>query len=48
MVADQLAIEKDEQEKAGLADQLEKIESSIKTINESINIVSILEHVEGK
>ena len=48
MVADQLAIEKDEQEKAGLADQLKKIESSIKTIDKSINIVSILEHVEGK
>ena len=48
MVADQLAIEKDEQEKAGLAEQLKKIESSIKTIDKSINIVSILEHVEGK
>ena len=48
MVADQLAIEKDEQEKAGLAEQMKKIESSIRTIDESINIVSILEHVEGK
>jgi len=46
LVADQLASEKNEQEKALLAEQLKKIESSIKTIDESINIVSILERVQ--
>jgi len=48
LVKDQLAIEKDEKEKTGLAEQLKKIETSIKTIDESINIVAILEHAEGK
>jgi len=48
MVKDQLAVEKDEQEKTSLAEQLKKIEASIKTVDESISIMSILEHVEGK
>ena len=48
LVKDQLAMEKDEKEKASLAEQLKKIETSIKTIDESINIVAILEHAEGK
>jgi hypothetical protein len=47
LLEDQLAVEKHEQEKAGLAEQLKNIESSIKTIDNSINIVAILEHVEG-
>jgi hypothetical protein len=48
LLKDQLAIEKHEQEKAGLAEQLKNIESSIKTIDNSINIVAILEHVGGQ
>jgi hypothetical protein len=44
---DQFAVEKHEQEKAGLAEQLKNIESSIKTIDNSINIVGILEQVEA-
>jgi hypothetical protein len=44
LVKDQLANEKDEKEKAELAEQLKKIETSIKTIDESINVVAILEH----
>ncbi|HWR68851.1 MAG TPA: hypothetical protein VN416_07500 [Desulfomonilia bacterium] len=48
MVARQISVERDEQEKAGLAEQLKKIEESIKTIDRSIHIVDILEKVEGK
>ena len=48
MVAEQISAEKDEQEKAALAEQLKKIEDSIKTIEKSINIVDILEKSEGK
>ena len=47
LLMDQLAVEKHEQEKAGLAEQLKNIESSIKTIDNSINIVGILEQVEA-
>lgn len=48
MVAEQLAAEKDDREKAALAEQLKKIEDSIRTIEKSINIVDILEKTEGK
>lgn len=48
MVSEQLSVEKDEQERASLAEQLKKIEDSIKTIEKSINIVEILDRVEGK
>jgi hypothetical protein len=48
MVARQISVERDEQEKAGLAEQLKKIEESIKTIDKGIHIVDILEKVEGK
>jgi hypothetical protein len=47
LLMDQFAVEKHEQEKAGLAEQLKNIESSIKTIDNSINIVGILEQVEA-
>ncbi len=47
LVKDQVASEKNDQEKTALSEQLKKIDSSIKTIEGSINIVSILERVEG-
>ena len=47
-MAEQLAAEKDDREKAALAEQLKKIEDSIRTIEKSINIVDILEKTEGK
>lgn len=48
IVVGQLAGERDEQEKARLAEQLQKIEASIKTIEESVHIVEILEKVGAK
>lgn len=48
MVTEQISAEKDDQEKKGLTEQLKKIEDSIKTIENNINIVDILEKAEGK
>ena len=47
-VAEQLASEKDEQERAALSDQLKKIESSLTSIDASIDVVGIIERTEGK
>ena len=43
-----LSSEQDEEEKGRLADELKKIESTIKTIEDSIKIVNILEEVGAK
>lgn len=43
-----LSSEQDEEEKGRLADELKKIEGSIKTIEEGIKIVNILEEVGAK
>lgn len=48
VVEDQIAREKDEEEKARLNAELDKITGSIKTINESIKIVNILEEMGSK
>ncbi len=46
MVDDQLAGEKDEKEAQSLKDQLKKIDTSIKTINENIKVLDILEKLD--
>ncbi len=48
LVDEQLSRETDEKEKARLQEELLKIDSSIKTINEGIKIVNILEALGGK
>lgn len=48
MVAGQIPAEQDEQEQAALAEQLRKIEDSIRTIEQGISIVDIIEKAEGK
>jgi len=46
MVEEQLAVEKDEKESQALKDQLKKIDTSIKTINENIKVLDILEKLD--
>lgn len=46
MVDDQLAGEKDEKKAQSLKDQLKKIDTSIKTINENIKVLDILEKLD--
>jgi hypothetical protein len=48
LIEDQIAQETDEKEKAGLKEQVKKIDSSIRTIEENIKIVDILENLDGK